>query len=210
MTMPTETPQQPCTLLQAAGLGCSKPAGHAPPCAPVQNTEPPTSDPQPGSASAASSASKRKYGFTRPQNIEFDMELSNGDLFLCRKIRNGSELELDLIELMNGFTPELVEAVQKQDAVEMTREVAKPENRQKLFGPIDRIVVSAVVCPAVVLDGPTTDDQINVKDIDPMDRMAIFTAAFGEQLARIKSLLSQPQLGLPNLPDGQGIRAEAE
>lgn len=127
-----------------------------------------------------------------------------------RKIRDGSELELDLVELLDGFTPEMVVSAQGDDRVEMTRAIANKENRAKIFDPIDRVVVAAVVCPRIVASGPSTDEQINVKDVDLTDRIVIFQAAFGEQLAKLKSVFGEPQEGLRDLQAGQGPRTEAQ
>lgn len=203
---------QPCTL-PPPGWACSKGAGHEPPCAASQViTEPPAADPpSPGvGAPPASAAVERPYGFPRKNNFEDDLDLPSGARVRYRKIWDGSELELELVELMDGFTPELLAAAQSQDEVETARALAKQDNREKVFGPINRIVVAAVICPTVVMDGPTTDTQINVKDIDMVDRLLIFNAAFGEQLARLKSVLSESQQGLRHLPAGQDIRPEAQ
>lgn len=185
--------------------------------------EPPVSDPSVGSAPAASAVPEpepysvapaaepgppRPYGF--PKALEYDLDLPSGGRVRYRKIRDGNELELELVELMDGFTPELVAQTQSDDPAEAARALAKQDTREKILGPVDRIVVAAVICPVVVIDGPTTDSQINVKDIDLIDRVTIFNAAFGEQLGRIKSLLSEPQAPVRNLSAGEDVRAEAE
>lgn len=231
VTRPSSGEPDSCTLLAPAGLVCSKHAGHEPPCAPPQVTEPPPRDPPPGPPAAAHSASENQQqinqalsagtpvtidnqtgtGYFIPTSGEFDLMLPSGGKVRYRKIRDGSELELDLVELLDGFTPELLRAAAADDGgVEVTREVAKPQTRAKLFGPVDRVVVAAVVCPTIVLEGPTTGDQVNVKHMDLLDRMEIFNAAFGEQLSRLKSLLGEQGDGLRDLPEGQDIRAATQ
>ncbi|ACC42299.1 hypothetical protein MM1218R_01523 [Mycobacterium marinum] len=224
--IPTVTPVAKACTLPPPGWVCSREAGHAPPCAASQDsTEPPAPSPEQGAAPAAPSASERaqeqlKAGtsvtvdqgapYWLPRNIEADLDLPSGGRVRYRKIRDGSELELDLVELLDGFTPEMVVSAQGDDRVEMTRAIANKENRAKIFDPIDRVVVAAVVCPRIVASGPSTDEQINVKDVDLTDRIVIFQAAFGEQLAKLKSVFGEPQEGLRDLQAGQGPRTEAQ
>jgi len=232
VTRPSSDEPAACTLLEPAGLVCSKHSGHQPPCETVGvRTEPPPRDPPPGPPAAAPSASADQHtkqalaagvpvvidnqtgtGYFIPRSIELDLTLPSGGKVRYRKIRDGSELELDLVELLDSFTPELLKAAADNDETEVTRTVAKRETREKIFGPVDRVVAAAVVIPVVVLEGPSTDDgsQVNVKHMDLLDRMAIFNAAFGEQLSRLKSVLSQPQDGLRDLPEGQDVREAAQ
>ena len=60
----------------------------------------------------------------------------------------------------------------------------------------DRVVVAAVIQPPVVLVGPTTDSQVNVDDVELEDKLAIFSAAIGEQLDALKSVRDETPSGV--------------
>ncbi|WP_157185991.1 hypothetical protein [Mycobacterium canetti] len=213
MTSPTDqqtTRPGACTL-PPPGWVCTRDAGHPPPCAATQSApEPPAADPL-GPAPAAPPLSQAPAnGYWLPRTTEADLDLPSGGHIRYRKIRDGSELEFELLELLDGFTPELMAAVQGDDETQAAREIAKPENRAKIFDPINRVVAAAVVCPKVVLDGPSTDEEVNVTDIDLLDRMVIFNAALGEQLNRLKSVLTQQEQALRNLSTGEDIQPAAQ
>ncbi len=211
VTRPSSSVFGECPLIPAAaGWVCGKEAGHQPPCGPPPSQAVPsaaaTAPPSPGPVAAAPSpsvptpapaaapAAPQQGGyFVVTATAEEDLLLPSGSKVRYRKIRDGSELELDLIELVDGFTPELLQAAQIGDATEVARAVAKPDTRKAVFGPVDRVVVAAVIAPRLVLDGPTTAEQVNVKDMDLLDRMTIFNAAFGEQLAKLKSVLAEQE-----------------
>lgn len=225
LTRPSGADPTACTLLYPAGWECSLAEGHPGDCVPTAaRMEPPPVTPAVGSPAAAPSPSAapeapqpvapaslaQPGGYFFPRMEEFDLEVPSGGKVRCRKIRDGSELQLDFVELLDSFTPELLSAAQDDDSINTARAVAHKETRAKLFGPINAVVVAAVVSPKVVAEGPTTDTQINVTNIDVPDRIAIFNAAFGEQLSALKSLLSEQADGVRDVPAGQSVRQEPE
>lgn len=235
---PARSNATPCALLQPAGMECSKPYGHEPPCSPVQNTEPPAPDSQPESVPAAPSVVEplhgeawnggaprpRTYGFAKA--AEFDLELPGGGLVRMRKLRKMQVIELKVMDIRDGFAPELLKDISGDDPEraalaqqEAMLAIVDPQTTDKVFGPINRVVAAAVICPTVVLDGPSTDEQVNVREIEIDDKMAIFeaampdelkSAALGEQLAAIKSVRDQPEAGVRDLRDGEAVLPEAE
>ncbi|TDO18130.1 hypothetical protein EV580_1312 [Mycobacterium sp. BK086] len=159
---------------------------------PVQTQEPP---PPPTEVPAAA---PRAYGFNKAG--EHDIELPSGGFVRYRKLNKGNLLQLNLIEVMDGFTPELLADIGGEDAQAAEgaalRALVDPKSNAKIFGPIDRVIAAAVVAPKVVLDEPSTDTQINVAEIELEDKVAIFMAAVGEQLEALKSIRQQPTSGV--------------
>lgn len=186
--------------------------------------KPPAPDSQPESVPAASSAAPKKYGFRKA--AEFDLELPSGDYVRVRKLRKMQVVDLKIMDMLDGFAPELLKDIQGGDPErasqaydEAVRAVVDPETSGRVWGPINRVCAAAVICPTVVLDGPTTDDQVNVQEIEMDDKMAIFnaampdelkSAALGEQLAALKSVRDQSEAGLRDFRDGQAVQPETE
>ncbi|OBK04709.1 hypothetical protein A5746_13160 [Mycolicibacterium conceptionense] len=172
--------------------------------------EPPSApNPTAGEALAAAS-SVPAYGFKKP--AESDLELPSGAFVRIRKLRKMQVIDLKVVDILDGFAPELLKDIRGDDPArveaaqqEALRAMFDPDTSQKIFGPVNRVVAAGVVCPRVVLDGPTTDEQINVSEIEPDDKMAIFdavmpdelrSAALGEQFAALKSVRDEPDSGL--------------
>lgn len=161
--------------------------------------EPPAPEPPPTPPSEVpAAASPRSYGFRKAG--EFDLDLPSGGFVRYRKLTAGQLLELNLVEVLDGFTPQLLADIQSGDAdvaeEAFMKAVVDPERNAKIFAPTNRVVAATVIIPKVVLDGPTTDDQINVKDIDLSDKIVIFAAAVGEQLAALKSVRNESPSGV--------------
>lgn len=172
-------------------------------------SEPPSAPNPQGSAPTAAS-SLPAYGFKKA--TEQDLELPSGAFVRVKKLRKMQVIDLKVVDLLDGFGPELLKDIRGDDPgraeaaqQEAVRAMFDPEKSEKIFGPINRVVEAAVICPKVVLDGPTTDEQINVSEIEPDDKMAIFdavmpdelrAAALGEQLSALKSVRNEPDAGL--------------
>lgn len=167
--------------------------GGVPDPAPLNVSEPPPAPP----VEVPAAASPRSYGFAKSD--EFDLELPSGSLVRCRKLTKSYLLSLNLIEVMDGFTSELMEEAKSADATVANaaalKAITDPERNAKIFGPVDRVVVSSVVIPTVVRSG-ATGDQVCVDDIDLEDKLTIFDAAIGEQLAALKSVRVETTPGL--------------
>jgi hypothetical protein len=148
--------------------------------------EPPPTPP----SEVPAAASPRSYGIKKTG--EDDLELPSGSLVRYRKLSPGQVLELNMVEVLDGFTPQLLADVRSgdEDKVQAAffKAVSDPERNANIFGPTDRVAAAAVIIPRVVLDGPTNDTQVNVKDIDLGDKLVIFAAAIGEQLSALKSV----------------------
>jgi hypothetical protein len=162
--------------------------------APESVPEPP---PTPPSEAAPAAAQPRSYGFTKAD--EADLELPSGSLIRYRKLTKGHLLKLNLIEVMDGFTPELLADVRSggetsNDAA--LKALTDPARNSKIFGPIDRVVAAAVIIPPVVIVGPTTETQVNIDDVELEDKIAIFSAAIGEQLEALKSVRDETLTGV--------------
>lgn len=187
-------PAQPagCELLRPAGLGCSKPAGHQPPCAPVQDTQPPAADPvvEPATAAASASAAPRKYGFKhRPQT---DIDLPSGAFVRVRQLTFPQAIQLGILNMKNTFAQELLRDINSEDqerveaaAAEIEQALLDEDRRENLFGPLNRVAAAALVCPRAVLQGDPAnlaDDEIHVDEIDFVDKMVIFEAVMPDEM----------------------------
>lgn len=196
------TSTAPCSL-PPPGWSCSRTAGHEGPCAasPVgEDAHGPSSASEP----AGAPSQPRKYGFNRGQ--ERDLELPSGGYIRFRHPTLSRLLDAGLGDLVDGFSADLLADMDEDQSREAVgRALLNPEKNTKILGPLNRIAALTVICPKVVLEGDTDDDQINADDIDIPDKMVIFWAAIGEQLEALKSLQQQQEAGVRDLPAGQGI-----
>jgi hypothetical protein len=156
--------------------------------------EPPPTPP----TEVPAAASPRSYGITKLE--EADLELPSGSFVRYRKLTKSHLLKLNLVEVMDGFTPELLADMRSDDEATVNDAAMKaltdPERNGKIFGPVDRVVVASVTIPTVVLAGPTTDSQVNIDDVELEDKLAIFGAAIGEQLDALKSVRDESPSGV--------------
>lgn len=207
MTTPLETQPQHravplqggggvCVLLEPAGLSCGLPAGHPPPCKAAVVTEPPAADPPsagPGPAAPVASEPepprprKRKYGFNR--SPEFDVDLPSGAFVRMRQLSNTQAIDLGLVNMRDAFAPELLQGLRDaQDGDEEAQQRAMDvfvadDTRDKIWGPIDKALVLAVLCPKVVAgEEESTDTQIHVSEISLQDKLVMFEAALPDEL----------------------------
>lgn len=191
--------------------------------------EPPAADPQPGPAPAASPASeapappRRVYGFRK--RPEFDVDLPSGALVRVRQLTMTQVIELGVLNMKDSFAAELFQGVEddggfSQEALQSAEAALQDaESREKLFGPLNRVTAAAVVCPTVVLVGSSTDEQINVEEIDLVDKRIIFeyampdemkTAALEAQHDALKRVRPEQAAGLGSVGDGEDVREAAE
>lgn len=229
-TVPVGGQQFPCGLLpESSGWVCSQDAGHAPPCTATQvATEPPAAAPSGVGAPAASVASEapakpRTYGFRK--RPEFDVELPSGAFVRVRQLTMTQVIELGVLNMKDSFAAELFQGIDDDggftpEAMQSAESALQnPESREKLFGPLNRVTAAAVICPTVVLAGPSTDEQMNVDEIDMVDKRIIFehvmpdemkTAALEEQHEALKRVRTEPAAGLGSVGDSEDVREAAE
>lgn len=189
--------------------------------------EPPAADPPPGPAPAASPASEapapRVYGFRR--RPEFDVDLPSGAFVRVRQLTMTQVIELGVLNMKDSFAAELFQGVEDDggftpEALQSAEAALQdPQSREKLFGPLNRVAAAAVVCPTVVIDGPSTDEQMNVDEIDMVDKRIIFeyampdemkTAALEAQHDALKRVRPEPAAGVGSVGDGENVREAAE
>lgn len=222
MTSSTEEQKSSATRTWCCGTAITDP--HVAGCAyePRDESEPPSApNPPPGPAPTAAS-SVRSYGFRRAD--EEDLELPSGGLVRIRKLNMNHVFSLRITEMRDAFTSDLLSddndepAIDEKAAQETLLEaLLDPERSVKFLEPIDRVVVAAVLCPKVVADGPSTDEQMNVNDIDVVDKFTIFTAAVGEQLAAFggqqdsfKSVRGEQDAGVRAVSTGESVQPASE
>lgn len=196
---------------------------------PAAAPEPPAADPQPGPAPAASPASeapappRRVYGFRK--RPEFDVDLPSGALVRVRQLTMTQVIELGVLNMKDSFAAELFQGVEddggfSQEALQSAEAALQDaESREKLFGPLNRVTAAAVVCPTVVLVGQSTDEQINVEEIDLVDKRIIFEYAMPDEMKNaaleaqhdaLKRVRPEQAAGLGSVGDGEDVRDAAE
>lgn len=164
----------------------------------------------------------RPYGFKKRR--EFDLDLPTGERVRVRQLSLTQAMDLGVLDMGDLFGPALLKDLNADQAEEalseeqVGRALLDPERRTKILRPLDRVLEAAVVCPKVVLEGDTTDDQINVKDIDLIEKSAIFNAvlpdelkpaALEEQHDALKSV-RESEAGVRGLPDGEDVQPASE
>ncbi|MDO2381975.1 hypothetical protein QRB41_00905 [Mycobacterium avium subsp. hominissuis] len=183
------------------GWKCSLPLGHSGPHAAEPITEPPATDPEHGAAPAASviddehsedtpydppppaPAAPRRYGFNR--RGERDVELPSGGFVRVRQLSTTQVIKLGVLNMRDSFGAELLKNIGgDEEALAAAAEswATDPERNGPVIDTLDRIAAAGIVCPTVVLAGPTTDDQVNVDDIELADKWVIFDAAMPDEL----------------------------
>lgn len=207
--------------------GTSITGPHVPGCAseprPAGEPEPPVSDPHEGSAPAAS-AVPRQYGFKKRK--ESDVELPSGAFVRIRQLTTTKIIKLGVLNMRDAFGAELMKNIDGDDAElaaaaaeEAEQWVADPEKSDKVLGVLDRVAESAVLCPKVVLSGPSTDEQINANDIDLVDKWMIFNAAMPDELQpaaqeaqqdALKSVRTEQAAVLRDIRDGEAVQPAPE
>lgn len=144
-------------------------------------SEPPAADPiSPGPAPAAPAAPK-PYGLTRP--IETDLDLPSGDRVRAKQLTLSHAIKLGIVDMGDAFSPQLLKDIEGDDEAK-AQQVAQDVGRgfERAVTPMDKVVAAAVICPKVVLEGPSNEYQINVDDIDFLDKGAIFQFAAPREL----------------------------
>lgn len=176
-----------------AGWECRRELGHQPPCEMFQVTsEPLAVDPQVRAVPAASVASKEKtYGFGR--RAELDVELPSGGFVRVRQLSITQVIKLKVFNMRDVFAQELLEGLSSPDesvrtgANERAQEefldvFLDPNKNERLVGPLNQVAAAAVVCPRVILSGESTDEAVNVDEIEFADKWAIFEAAMPNEM----------------------------
>lgn len=157
-------------------------------------------------------------GWGKKNRTEFDVNLPSGQLCRVMRLERDDLLRLNLIEYLDTFTPLLMDQsmsdAQRESSMEqMVKD--NPESLGKLFKAVDRVAMAASVKPKIVEDESKANygnesDWINpnfvpvafIDDIDTIDRMVIFAAAFGRSMDDLKSVFREAESmdGLANEP----------
>jgi hypothetical protein len=168
--------------------------------------------PQDFSGQPASAPPSNPYlvtGWQKRQHVEFDVTLPSGQICRVRRLERDDLLRMDIMQYLDTFTPMLLEDSMSDEEREalMTETVKKnPEALQKMLKAIDKVVMVACVKPEITEDpnlvnygGPHDWENPNftpvafLQDIDTFERMAIFGAAFGQDMDALKSVLQQAE-----------------
>lgn len=184
------------------GWQCSLPLGHSGPHA-AEPAEPPATDPEHGTAPAASvvdddddaaelaspydpppaPAAPRQYGFVR--RGEHDVELPSGSFVRVRQLSTTQVIKLGVLNMRDSFGAELLKNIGGDE--EALTEAAEnwatdPERNGPVIETLDRIAAASIICPTVVLSGPSNTEQLHVDDIELADKWVIFDAAMPAEM----------------------------
>ncbi len=168
--------------------------------------------PQDFSGQPASAPPANPYvvtGWRAKQHVEFDVTLPSGQVCRVRRLERDDLLRMDIMQYLDTFTPMLLEDSMSDEQREqmMTEEVKRnPEALQKMLKAIDKVVMVACVKPQITEDpaqvnyggefdwgNPNFTPVAFLDDIDTFERMAIFGAAFGQDMDALKSVLQQAE-----------------
>lgn len=202
------------------GFQCFRPIGHEGPCAlapvadskQVSETVTPPVEPQPSAERTVERLSEAsgaaiKYGWVKPK--EYDVRLPSGSIVRLRVLNRARMVELNIMEMLDSFTPELLKSlgdgsINEEETEQALNEAMLDEKRREaLLNPVNRVVLASVVCPTVVAEGPTNEQQINVHDVELEDRLAIFGVAFADQVEELKSVRGQQKSGMGDVPESE-------
>lgn len=118
-------------------------------------------------------------------SMEKDLVLSSGQKCRVRKLEMEDILELDILDVMDTFTSQLVaepDDNKNSDPMEMLKLLKDSDRREKLMSAINRVIPVTVVAPQVLPDPepgrPKKPGHIYISMIDLVDKMEIFGAAF--------------------------------
>lgn len=148
-------------------------------------------------------------GWRARQHVEFDVTLPSGQICRVRRLERDDLIRMDIMQYLDTFTPMLLEDSMTDEERErmMTDEVKKnPEALQKMLKAIDKVIMVACVKPQITEDpalvnyggefdwgNPNFIPVAFLDDIDTFERMAIFGAAFGQDMDALKSVLQQAE-----------------
>lgn len=148
-------------------------------------------------------------GWRTRQHTEFDVTLPSGQICRVRRLERDDLLRMDIMQYLDTFTPMLLDDSMSDEERErmMTEEVKKnPDALRKMLGAIDKVIMVACVKPQITEDpalvnyggefdwgNPNFTPVALLEDIDTFERMAIFGAAFGQDMDALKSVLEQAE-----------------
>jgi len=194
----------------ADGFKCFRPENHEGPCAlaPFADTgEQVAETTDTGSYAILKGDKPVHYGWVKPR--EFDARLPSGSIVRLRVLNRARLVELNIMEMLDSFTPEILQSLssgqvtEDQTAQAMNEALLDKDRREALLGPVNRVVLAAVVQPKVVDYGPTNEAQINVHDVELEDRLAIFGVAFADQVEELKSVVAEQKVSVGDVPESE-------
>jgi hypothetical protein len=140
----------------------------------------------------------------RQRNAPVEVELPSGPVVLLRKVHI-----VDLV--LNGTVPAtlVTEAQQysREGKLDAARLMSDPKEMEKWLGLINPVVMAAFVEPKVGRE--SSADQLGIEEISGGDKLAVFQWC-NEGAAALEPFRAQPDKRVEPVPDGAGVRAEAE
>jgi hypothetical protein len=188
------------------GFQCYRPKEHEGPCAlAVVEREEEKPAKTEGVFGIIPSTESVSYGWIKPK--EYDVRLPSGSVVRLRVLNRARLVELNIMEMLDSFTPELLKSLSvgqvsdEQTTQALNEAMLDTKRREALLNPVNRVVLAAVVQPKVVYVGDTDETQINVHDVELEDRLAIFGVAFADQVDELKSVHAEPENGVGDVPE---------
>lgn len=164
-------------------------------------------------------------GWQKQRRIEFDFELPSGQVCRLTRLEREDLIRLNLMEYLNTFAPMLLdqskgEAEQRAEMEAVVKE--HPESISQLFTAVDKVVMACTLRPKITDDpkkinygterdwaNPNFTATVPLDNIDMMERIYIFGAAFGKSMDDLKSLWGETE-GMDGLADVPGVQHDPQ
>ena len=164
-------------------------------------------------------------GWQKQRRIEFDFELPSGQMCRLTRLEREDLIRLNLMEYLNTFAPMLLDQSKTDDErrSEMEATVKEhPESIGQLFTAVGKVVMACTLRPKITDDpkkvsygsekdwaNPNFTATVHLDNIDMMERLYIFGAAFGKSMDDLKSLWGEAE-GMDGLADVPGVQRDTE
>lgn len=164
-------------------------------------------------------------GWQKQRRIEFDFELPSGQMCRLTRLEREDLIRLNLMEYLNTFAPLLLDQNKTDDdrRAEMEETVKEhPESIGQLFMAVDKVVMACTLRPKITDNkdkvnlgtpadwaNPNFTATVHIDNIDMMERLYIFGAAFGKSMDDLKSLWGETQ-GLDGVADVPGVQHDPQ
>lgn len=146
-------------------------------------------------------------GWRKKVSIEFDLHVPSGQVCRIRRLETNDVFRLKILDHLDQFLPMLLDdKLDDQQRDEKIQNAVKNNTHliDDLYGVVDIVVMACCLKPAITANvdatyygteadwgNPDFLAIVHIDDIDLMDRMAIFEAAFGAESAGLKSFFQQ-------------------
>lgn len=164
-------------------------------------------------------------GWQKQRRVEFDFELPSGQMCRITRLEREDLIRLNLMEYLNTFAPLLLdqnksEGDRRSEMEEMVKQ--KPESIGQLFTAVDKVVMACTLRPKITDNkdkvnygtesdwaNPNFTATVHIDNIDMMERLYIFGAAFGKSMDDLKSVWGEAE-SLDSMADEPSVQHDSQ